>query len=218
MIAALVQKMVGVNRELEGVQRQLSALAEAEASGAEKLSKLNEDLRAAIESDAATDAIEGEILAADADLRRLAAKRAMAEKVIGEKARALAAKRKGIRIAQLKAAREKARQDLASADEEYVERAIVLSEAIGRREKIVGDIYVITERLQRLEVVLPQENFELQRLVPALLEKDPAARRERFTPGESAYRWATIEIPVTAPDRHTLAVEEDDEIAHEGAA
>lgn len=221
MIASLVKKLASasvadVDDELDRIKAQMQAAAAEQASTQAAIDELLDALRVAVENDADTSEIEGQIVTARVGLERLALRHSMLERVAREKAAALKDKKFRIRVAHLEAAETAARAELATLDEEIIETAITLSEKLSRRLKVEHDAFGTGARVQHITGIprgLGDLAWNEAPLVAEFLRRHAQEATRPVSLGELAWGPFTLTLPTLTPDRTVPALVADDEAA-----
>jgi hypothetical protein len=219
MIGDLVKKLAStavaaVDDELDRIKTRLAALAAEEADDALKIDALGEGLRRGVENGDDTSEVEAAILNKRFDSQKRALRHAALEKLFGEKAAALEAKKFRLRVEALTQAEAAARAGLAAVDEEIIEALLVASELLGKRGKLEHDTFGLCARLQHLGGV-PRGVGDLAWTETALTAEFLRRHQQEATRpvslGEQPWGPFTLTVPVLTPSRAVAALVADDE-------
>jgi len=208
--------VAGVDGELQRVREQLAGLAEIEAIAYAGIDKLTGEMRLGLEGGRDTSEIEGKLVTARVDLKRHAEKRAMLEKIAGEKTTALKSKKHRLRVAALEAAEAASRVGLAAVDEEIIKALLVVSGLFGKRGKLEHDTFGLCARLQHLGGV-PRGTGDIEWNEAPLtgeflrVHQEEVSRPRPFA--EVAWGPFILSLPVLMPARTTAALLLDDAAA-----
>ena len=216
-----VSPVAAVDKERAEIRAQMGSLAAAEAEKHGAIDALTEEMRSDLDAGLDSTEVEGKILAARADLERLALRRAALERLAVEKDAALQEKKHRLRDEALEQAEAVVRQSFASEYKGVVEISLQLSDAYSRLSKHEVDLHNIAGALSHLHGLprgtAPFVPVEVQ-VETAFLARHPEGTRGRLDAASGSPTWSllSIDIPVMTPTYVTAAVEADKEMAASG--